>query len=75
MITRPGVSLRGAGPEQTTLWFVKSLTDMYGNSRNGGQFPENGDAAVGPMSEWMNAPGERASYVLSGWETLGRCFL
>lgn len=66
MITRPGVSLRGAGPNQTTLWFVKSLTDMYGNTWSGGQFAENGNAATGPMSDWMNAPGERASEALSG---------
>eukprot|EP00955_Chlamydomonas_euryale_P111451 366067-Chlamydomonas_euryale.AAC.6 len=34
-IERSGVVLRGAGSNQTTLFFSKSLTDLYGQTWHG----------------------------------------
>ena len=55
VITRSGVSIKGAGQTQTTIFFNSSLTDLYGNNWKGGD-GWNG-TINGKFSQWMNAPG------------------
>ncbi|KAG1674235.1 hypothetical protein FOA52_013855 [Chlamydomonas sp. UWO 241] len=51
-IVRSGVVLKGAGRGLTTLFFTKSLTDLYGQTWSG-EFADGG-----AHSDWKNAPGE-----------------
>lgn len=51
VVNRSGIVLRGAGKSQTTLFFSKSLTDLFGQTWSG---EYSGDMA---HSDWKNAPG------------------
>lgn len=54
VVDKSGVVLRGAGPGLTTLYFARSLTDIFGQ-RWFGISPES---TVGvKLSDWMDGPG------------------
>lgn len=54
-----GVALVGAGRDLTKLLFNRSLTNLYGNTWQGGKFEENGSANnLTVHSDWQNAPGK-----------------
>ncbi len=64
-IQKSGVVLKGAGKGATTLYFVKSLTDLYGQTWSGNAWSQENAALTGRVesspdgafSTWMNAPG------------------
>lgn len=53
-----GVALVGAGRDATKLMFNRSMTNLFGNTWQGGSFEENGSTNTVNHSDWQNAPGE-----------------